>query len=696
VFAVDSPAPPPPAWDTATEAPAAFLQRLEQSGAGLAPAQRLTAQGAEAAVQAAAAAHVLGGTAPAEWGAKLYGSDTDGRRTYDILSEFMAGRCGRLIELAEAVGGLEREQRRSVRWHEIADRLEQAAGQDPARAGWHNAAVALRMLSLWRTGMPAEQKIAQLRLVAAAPDPLKRALCEPIAAAPRGNTTDRAREAYYGLLNRALIEGVVKDPVLAEFLTRIAPDPRAAAFVAQRIGQTAPAAAEAIARAQIAKTPDNPEALCQAASTLALAGKRDEAIALLREAEGRFGYPGRREVRLRLYGLLQSMRPAPGQPGALANPALAEERARREGGAGVPASERAFAAADLLSMDGDLRGAGRLYAEAFAGEKEPAFRTAVWRAWAGCDPAAAWAHAAELDEALRAAGTGEAAQRERGAFLGLATAAGVAAGHADEAVAWAAARLPEITVPGAAAGLRSFLVLREAAAGHADRAAALVLGVGDDAEVYRMVEALAESRGDRIPVTLAGGGPLDQACANSLRQALAAVPTWSLAAELAAKAVPGLKQPREADGLWQLVLRTAPQPAKDAATTAPDPDQARLREQLTQACLARLDQAGRDTLAAQRLLAAPGAALQQENGALVLPQCQVLFTGVLERAAAHGLDANWAASRVQAYAEGLVRCGAPAEVRQAAQAAVLKAFPEAAGMRQALAPLAGAPAATAR
>ncbi len=708
-----APVPPPAAWDTAKEAPVAFLQRLEQAGAGLTPARRLTAQGVEAVVQAAAAAHVLGGTAPAEWGAKLYGADSDGRRTFDIVSEFMAGKFGRLIELAEAVGMFEREQHHSVRWPGIADNLEQAAGQDPARAGWRSAAVALRMLSLWRTGMSGEQRLAQLRRVAAAPDPLKRSLADAIVAAPQPERSPSSpRTAYYGLLNHALLEGGLRDPVLAELFTKIAPDPRAAAFAAQRLGPAAPAAAEAIARAQIAKTPDNPEALCQAASTLAMAGKHDDAIAVLREAEARLGYPGRREVRVRLYGLLQpgmvalgGQPPAglaaqpgtvPGQPARVPNPALEEERARREGAAGVAAPERAFAVADLLATSGDPPGAARLYAEAFAGEKDVAFRTAVWRAWSGCDPATAWAAAAELDEALRAAGTTDAAQRTRGAFLGLATAAGIAAGHADEAVAWAVPRLPEITAAGAVAPLQSFLVLWEAAHGRPEKAAALALGSGSPAEVYTMIAALAECRSDRIPVSLAGGGRLDQACGDSLRQALADVPTWSLAADLAAKAIPALKQAHDADGIWQLILRTAPLPAtdaKNAAAAPPDPAQVRLREQLTQACLARLDTAGKDLLAAQRLLEAAGAALQQENAALVLPQAQALFVGVLERAAAHGLDANWAARRVQGYAEGLARGKASAAVREAARAAVLKAFPDAAGLAQALAPPAGAPAA---
>jgi hypothetical protein len=49
---------------------------------------------------------------------------------------------------------------------------------------------------------------------------------------------------------------------------------------------------------------------------------------------------------------------------------------------------------------------------------------------------------------------------------------------------------------------------------------------------------------------------------------------------------------------------------------------------------------------ALRLLSAAGEALQQENGALVLPQARALFVGVLGRAAAHGLDASWSASRV--------------------------------------------------
>ncbi len=260
-------------------------------------------------------------------------------------------------------------------------------------------------------------------------------------------------------------------------------------------------------------------------------------------------------------------------------------------------------------------------------------------------------------------------------------------------------RLPEITTTGAVAPLQSFLVLWEAAHGRPEKAAALALGSGNSAEVYTMIEALAECRSDRIPVSLAGGGRLDQACSDSLRQALAGVPTWSLAADLAAKAVPALKQARDADGIWQLILRTAPLPpkdAKDAAPAPPDPAQVRLREQLTQACLVRLDTAGKDLLAAQRLLEAAGAALQQENAALVLPQAQALFVGVLERAATHGLDANWAALRVRGYAEGLARCKASAELHEVACAAVLKAFPDSPGVSQALAPPGGTPAAPAR
>jgi hypothetical protein len=104
----------------------------------------------------------------------------------------------------------------------------------------------------------------------------------------------------------------------------------------------------------------------------------------------------------------------------------------------------------------------------------------------------------------------------------------------------------------------------------------------------------------------------------------------------------------------------------------------------------------KDVLLAQRLLSAAGEALHQENGRLVLPQAQALFVGVLERAAAHGVDANWSAMRVRTYARGLARCEAAPEVRDAARAAVLKAFGEAPGIREALTPLETVPAAPAR
>lgn len=100
--------------------------------------------------------------------------------------------------------------------------------------------------------------------------------------------------------------------------------------------------------------------------------------------------------------------------------------------------------------------------------------------------------------------------------------------------------------------------------------------------------------------------------------------------------------------------------------------------------------------AAQAIAPAQIEKTPDDPGALVLPQAQALFVGVLERAAAHGLNANWSASRVRVYAAGLARCDAAPEVREATRAAVLKAFGEAPGIREAVTPLESVPVAPAR
>jgi hypothetical protein len=108
-------------------------------------------------VLAAASAVALGGNAVAEWGPKLYGEGTDGERAFAIAGELVGGNYTRLLDLPVALGMMEREQKRTIQWQEIAAALEEAAGKDTTRAGWRNAAVALRMLALWRSARNPQQ-----------------------------------------------------------------------------------------------------------------------------------------------------------------------------------------------------------------------------------------------------------------------------------------------------------------------------------------------------------------------------------------------------------------------------------------------------------------------------------------------------------------------------------------------------------
>ena len=82
----------------------AYLERIAKTVAPRWPAHRIE-YGADVLVFSATAAHELAaeGGRTAEWGSRLYGEKTDGRKAFDIVTEFLNGRFERVLELPKTV-----------------------------------------------------------------------------------------------------------------------------------------------------------------------------------------------------------------------------------------------------------------------------------------------------------------------------------------------------------------------------------------------------------------------------------------------------------------------------------------------------------------------------------------------------------------------------------------------------------------
>lgn len=683
-----------------------------------APGERLTRGGAEAMVLAATAAYMLGGQASEEWGKLIYWHDTPGRQAYDIVTEMHNGGFSRLLRLAEAVGPVERETKRSVRWQDIASTLEAAAGRDAERLNWRGTATALRMLALWRSRMSPNERLEQVQLISAAPEATKRALVEAIVSAD-GPYADRARRQYYGLLQQALSAGKLQDPVLAEMLARVAPNPRAAATAAQRLAHTAPAAAQSIARTQVQTAGGSPEAVCQAATALGRTGRSDEALELLRSAEGRFGYPGRRLIRQKLFALLRTPARPPvsmGPPRPVGRgrdpfdpyPQLAEEKARREKAAGVSAGEQQFALGDLFSFVGDQQRASTCYADAFAAADGLPMRCSAWQAWAPHDPEGAWAEAAPLHDVLAAAGNGEQFTALAGMAVPMAMAAGVASGDGDAAVAWARGKLQGLHDTQRTRSAKGFILVWCATAGDPDGSSLLGDDDLDDTSVLDSIGTLTGQMGSSTTYPLTGAKTLDQACVAAIRRRLRDGNTWGLAARLAIEAIPRFHRPRSTAAAWRFVVAGNSSTQTTSAGSRPrenlsegvgaaadgagvtEREQKALRQQLTEVALARLAADQDDTFLGRDLLQAAGMVLHQPDAQIALPNSHTLVHGVLKQLPLRHLDANRAARELRSYVNAFRAAEWPPEHVADTRRMLLEACPDSPAISQLAAQLAGA------
>lgn len=692
-------APKPIGWDVVADSPVVFLARLDKAGAGLEPGPRLVATGGEAVVLAAASAVALGGDAVAEWGPKLYGEGTDGERAFAIAAELVGGNYTRLLDLPVALGMMEREQKRTIQWQEIAAALEQAAGTDATRTGWRNAAVALRMVALWRSARNPQQQQEQLAAFIAAGPAAKQGIADAIANAT-GKYVDRAKNQYFMILREGFSTRRLTDPVLAGLLVRIAPDPRAVAAITQVMGNRAPTATEAMAHAQAQVRGDNPEAVCHAAVSLSQVGKRDEAIQLLRDAEARFGYPDRQQIRRQLFGMLRGPRapqlpgmpPQQRQPSSLAQfPALAKEWEERQATAGVTPAELALVKADLYGAVPLPKEAATALAEAFGLATEPAAKVAAWEGWAAYDPKAAWAEADTLDGLFANVALPPPALARLACRM---VAAGLLADDLAGVQAWSAKRSETLATTRDGRHVPAILVLWQALAPATDAAVPVpplatgLAGLTDDGRFW-LVRSLLQC--PRLPIVLTGED-LDRKLTEVLRSRLEASGGWEASLNMALAAVPCCQGRQGVAELWQEVMQACPPLGEKALTDDEQTAETARQEQLavlTGRCLVGLDSVEHRLASnvGREYLSAAAAVVNDRQGKRFLPHAQALLAGTLAQAGKLDLSGRSVTRNLQGYAAGLTKCGATAAEQTAFRECVRKTFPEDRDIAQLLATL---------
>ena len=658
----------------------AFLEGVEKSFAATWPAQRLGA-GADVLVFAATAAHVLGADTAPDWGERLYGERTKGRQAFDIVVGFQSGRFEQVAELPLCFSEAERKTRRTTPWGPLADALDAAAGAAPERQNWRDTATALRMAGFIRGG-PANADPQQLEKYQAGSEPVRKALAAAVGelGGVRDRGLARLRMRLLSVLQRAMRERRLRDPHLGELLVRLTSDPRSRQGLAKTMSRYAPKLAVKAAETNLADRPDDPVALNGAAQALARAGRRGDGMALLRQAEKRVAYPGKREVRLRLFAMLRGgtpgtqdpqprSKPRRGTRDTLAmHPGLAAERDRRSAEeAGLDPGEAEMARGDLLWVAMDHRQARAAYGQALEKARGPALKYAAWRAYAQCDPAGAWAKVSEIEPLL----SGEMPPAPRAEFLDTAFTAGIAAEDLDAALTWVTQALAAEPATKSGPELLGKLVALHIAQGQEESAKQVLASAGDDYTAAKVLEAVLRANADNSTALFGRTGTLARAAAAATREQLDPAMLWHGAAKLACTAIGSFEQAVPVASIWMALTRAPPLADPEQRETALG-----ALGSFVDAALAWVDaRPQNDILAVSNLLQCVGTPLSGKDGLLVLPLCQRLFLGCLERGPARGVQPGVVAPRLQAYRNQLRRCNAPAEAVAAVAAAVEAQYP---------------------
>jgi len=664
---------------------------------------------AENSVAAAVAAHALGPDKAAEWGAKLYGADTDGRRAFNVLLELLDGQYTHIFDLGLAFEKVVRATRQSVNWHRIAAALRKAAGNDPGRQAWRNTAAGLDLISFVFSNLRSDEKQAAIAGFASAPLDVRKAIADDVVAprprkmTPGGNVQNRLWMA----LKQELFQRRLKEPVLSTLVIRLAPKTlpaRALSGIMQQVTMVNPAAGGDAAVAALDRAPDDPRTIIKAAIALAHAGRQDEALDVLRKAEKRLKYPARRDIRLRLFSMLRFNDLAHGArvpPGNVRRgdaldrfPSLkAELEQRRADAAGQSVAELKMVEADLVSIARDMHRAGRLYLAAYTAATDPALKQAAMSALARTDPRTAWKLKKQAPGAAGAGGGQQQPGTKGGAGAGAVTdesfgttlAAGIADGKIDDALDWAVAELKK----GAGAKLTPRFAGTVAAvlvgAGKADSAGAVFPIPEDNKEFLGFTAGMFDVTGRPRYVRLCRNFGLFLKSSRPLAARLDPVPVWLDAVALVTARIPAFSRGFYMGGACMVALSNTPtepgRPPKDGEVPAgTDAERAKIAaaaDGLVKAVLAWVDKHPKDRLAVDRLLSAAGAALRRPRPELFVPTCNRLFIGAIARAPVAGMDTGSVGPSVRAYLNALSACHAPEQATRDVRNALAAAWPNA-------------------
>jgi len=696
-------------WDAATDSPAVFLERLAEAGEGKEPKQRLLDTGPEAVVFAAASAAELGGDAPTKWGAKLYGEGTRGKRAFDIAGELITGTYTQLLELPVALGRMEYDLKRTTQWGDIAVALEKAAGKNASRTGWRKAAVAFRMLALWRNARTPAQRTEQVDAFAAADVKTKQGIVDAIAKPKQRPPKSKSHSMVspQQIYNRLLGIGFgrsyqrhfskrLEDAALGELFGRTCRNPRAVSALLGQMGNHAPAARAAMSKAQAEVTTakvmgkgkgkgTSATAVLDTVSIMLRSNQRGEAAGLLREFEPRCNYPERQLIRRRLLGLLGGrIRPPMGRrpprvPQVLAqDSALGQEWARRQ-------AVKGLAPGELALIRGDIHAAARLrgeaagsYADALAEAEDAAIKQAAWESWAAYEPKEAWRDVAKVDALLA---DQKVDIKSRARLACRAVAVGLSIGDVAGTCAWGQSRLGPLngTQDGASAQAACMLwgALAPPAEGEETKPLAEtdLSGLSDSGRFWLAYSSFSACSNQRFSLT---GGSEDRKLNKHLRAQFKARGGWDAALELATAAVSHSKDGRTAATLWKTALRTCPTLGKsltDGKRQAETHRQQALATFTTQ-CLKVLGSVEKRmaSLTGSDFFSAAADAISDRQGKRFLLHCQALCSGTLVKAKALGCSPYSSSRHLKMFARGLRKCGATDEDMTRFQKEVATAF----------------------
>jgi len=635
------------------------LEKLETSLKRNRPEQRHYR--ADNIIEAALLVHGLADkTARTAWGERLFGTGTKAAQAFTVLDELLAGRFDRLLELPDLLT--------SVRWYELADRLEKAGRDSVEQSSWNDAAAALYLLEICtRSGLSSGGRRAIKALQETRDDLRKTLLGTVTRIGDDDKHSDKRRQLCYAIQHAAR-QGLVTHPewckVASDLATR--PDEHRTLIEGLRRAKLNALAADAALRA-LERFPTDTYVIRTGFEALIQADRGKDAFEVILDAEMNTPYPAKRHVRLHYLNWLRtaSYRHRSGKPLPPEIMTFAEEREDRQYVAAVSDdSEAQMAVADVYMIEGKRREAAGIYRSVCMRTTQALLKWTAWIAWAESDPAAAWHNRAIVKESV------SAPRDEIDSYRSLVNhyfAVGLAAGETETALTWAEQHLDVDAKDAKDAELVTALAVIWCANGDQDRATAL-LEAFDNESVHNNVF----SRLLRVPhgIALSGLGispGLLRAVSAEHRSRFNVRETWPLAARLAIELIPSTRTTDRLRHVWQELTTEFPVPASPGADS--------LHGQVTEACLAWMDAHPKDDSALYGMLSAASYTLARARHAYAAELSLSMFRGCLERAAKREVRVDVVRSNINYVVRDLANDKLPDAVGPQVRAAIEAHYP---------------------